>query len=164
MLDIDPGMIIWTWITFGIVLILLSKLALKPILAAIDNREKSIRDDIEKAQKQRDDAEALLEQHKQMMESAESEAQKLFKDSRKQADKAREEMLEKASQESHKLLDKAKEEIDQQKESALASLKAEVADLAIGAAEKIILHNLDEDKQKAVVDEYIKSMPDTLKN
>lgn len=164
MLDIDPGMIIWTWITFGIVLILLSKLALKPILAAIENRENSIRDDIEKAQKQRDDAEALLEQHKQMMESAESEAQKLFKDSRKQADKAREEMLEKARQESLKQLEKAKEEIEQQKESALASLKVEVADLAIGAAEKIILHNLDEDKQRAVVDEYIKSMPDTLKN
>ena len=164
MLDIDPGMIIWTWITFGIVLILLSKLALKPILAAIENRENSIRDDIEKAQKQRDDAEALLEQHKQMMESAESEAQKLFKDSRKQADKAREEMLEIARQESLKQLEKAKEEIEQQKESALVSLKAEVADLAIGAAEKIILHNLDEDKQRAVVDEYIKSMPDTLKN
>lgn len=164
MLDIDPGMIIWTWITFGIVLIILSKVALKPILSSIDNREKSIRNDIEKAQKQRDDAETLLDQHKKMMASAEAEAQKLFKESRAQADKAREEMLEKSRQESGKLIEKAREEIEQQKESALASLKSEVADLAVGAAEKIILQTLDGDKHKAVVDEYINSMPKTLKN
>jgi len=133
-------------------------------LKAIENRESSIRDDIEQAQKQRDEAEALLDQHKKMMESAEADAQSLFKESRKQADKSREEMLEKARLESDKLLVKAKEEIEQQKESALESLKTEVADLAVGAAEKIILHNLDEKKQKAVVDEYIKTMPGTIKN
>lgn len=164
MLDIDPGMIIWTWITFGIVLIILSKVALKPILSSITNREESIRNDIEEAQKQRDEAANLLDQHKKMMANAEAEAQKLFKESRVQADSAREEMLGKSRLESAKLIEKAREEIEQQKESALASLKSEVADLAIGAAEKIILHNLDDDKQKAVVDEYINSMPKTLKN
>jgi len=164
MLDIDPGMIIWTWITFFVVLAILYKIALKPILATIDNREKSIRDDIEQAQKQRDDAEALLAKHKELMDSAEAEAQKLFKESRAQADKAREAMIEKSRQESAKLLEKAKDEIEHQKDSALASLRAEVADLAVGAAEKIILHNLDGKKQKVVVDEYIKSMPKTLKN
>ncbi len=164
MLDIDPGMILWTWITFGIVLALLSKLALKPILAAIENRENSIRDDIEKAQQQRDEAETLIAKHQKKMAAAEAEAQALLKESRKLGDKAREELLEKTRLESGKLLEKAKEEIEQQKESALASLRTEVADLAVGAAEKIILHNLDSDKQKAVVDEYIKAMPDTLKN
>ncbi len=164
MLDIDPGMILWTWITFGIVLALLSKLALKPILAAIENRENSIREDIEKAQQQRDEAEALIAQHKEKMAAAEADAQALLKESRKLAEQARGELLEKTRLESGKLLEKAKEEIEQQKESALASLRTEVADLAVGAAEKIILHNLDGEKQKAVVDEYIKAMPDTLKN
>lgn len=164
MLDIDPGMILWTWITFGIVLALLYKLALKPILAAIENREKTIRSDIEKAQQQRDEAEALIARHKEKMAAAEADAQALLKESRKLADQAREELLEKTRQESGKLLEKAKEEIEQQKESALASLRTEVADLAVGAAEKIILQNLDKEKQKAVVDEYIKAMPDTIKN
>ncbi len=164
MLDIDPGMIIWTWITFFVVLVILYKIALKPILAAIDSREKSIHDDIEKAQKQRDEAQALLAKHQEMLDQAEAEAQKLFKESKAQADKAREELIEKAREESAKLVGKAKEEIEQQKESALASLKEEVADLAVGAAEKIILQNLDAKKQKVVVDEYIKSMPKTLKN
>lgn len=164
MLDLDPGMIIWTWITFFLVLIILYKIALKPILGTIESREKSIRDDLEKAQKQRDEAEALLERHRQMMSGAEAEAQKMIKESQSLAEKARQEILEKARQESNKLVDKARAEIEHQKDSALASLRAEVADLAIGAAEKIILQTLDEDKQKQVVDEYIKTIPKSIKN
>jgi len=164
MLDLDPGMIIWTWITFLIVLAILSKVALKPILSAIENREQSIRNDLEEAQKQRDEAQELFEKHKQKMEQAEAEAQKLFKESQALAEKARREILSKAQEESAKLVDKAKDEIERQKESALASLRAEVADLAIGAAEKILSSTLDENKQKAVVDEYIKSMPKSINN
>ena len=138
MLNLDPGMIIWTWITFLTVLVILSKVALKPILGAIENREKTIREDLAQAQQQREEAQQLLEKHKELMAIAEGEAQKL--------------------------IEQAKAEIQHEKESALASLKAEVADLAVGAAEKIILHNLDEKKQKAIVDEYIKSLPKNVNN
>ncbi len=164
MLELEPGMIVWTWITFILVLVLLSKLALKPILNAVDKREQSIRDDLKAAQQQRDEAQALLDQHKKMMADAESEARKLFQDSKSLAEKARQELLDNAQQESKQLLEKAKLEIEQQKNSALASLKAEVADLAVGAAEKILLANLDADRQKAVVDEYLKTMPKSAKN
>lgn len=164
MLELEPGMIVWTWITFILVLVLLSKLALKPILNAVDKREQSIRDDLKAAQQQRDEAQALLDQHKKMMADAESEARKLFQDSKSLAEKARQELLDKAQQESKQVLEKAKLEIEQQKNSALASLKAEVADLAVGAAEKILLVNLDADRQRAVVDEYLKTMPKSAKN
>lgn len=164
MLELEPGMVLWTWITFLLVLALLSKLALKPILNAIDKREQSIRDDLSSAQKQRDEAQALLDQHKKMMEDAETEARKLFQESQAMAEKARQDTLEKAQQESKQMVEKAKNEIEQQKNSALVSLKEEVADLAIGAAEKILLANLDADKQKSVVDEYIKTMPKSMKN
>ncbi len=164
MLNLDPGMIIWTWITFLIVLVILNKVALKPILAAIENREKTIRDDLEQAQKEREEAQHLLEKHKEMMASAESEAQRLLKEARELADKKRQELLEQARHESQKLIEQAKAEIRHEKESALASLKAEVADLAVGAAEKIILQNLDEKKQKAIVEEYLKSLPKNVNN
>ncbi len=157
-------MILWTWITFFIVLIILSKVALKPMLTAIKNREDGIRKDLEKARQQREEAEALLQKHQDMLAGAEEEARKLLKENQQMAEKARQELIEKARQESEKLLERAKEEIDQQKESALASLKAEVADLAVGAAEKIILQTLDKDKQKAIVEEYIKTMPKSVNN
>ena len=67
MLDLDPGMMIWTWITFIIVLIRLSKLALKPMLTAINNREDQIRNDIDEARKQREESEGILKKHHQFI-------------------------------------------------------------------------------------------------
>ncbi len=164
MLNLDPGMMIWTWITFLVVLVILSKVAIKPILSTIENRERAIRDDLEQAQRQREEAEKLLEQHRQMMAKAESEAQQMLKESRELAEQKRQELLAQAREESQKIVEQAKKEIEQEKENALASLKAEIADLAINAAEKIIMHNLDEKKQKTIVDEYIKSLPKSIKN
>ncbi len=164
MLNLDPGMMIWTWITFLVVLAILSKVALRPILSTIENREKAIRQDLEQAQKQREEAQQLLEQHRKMMAEAESEAQRLLKESRELADQKRQELLKQAKEQSQKLVEQAKKEIEQEKENALASLKAEVADLAITAAEKIIMHNLDKEKQKEIVDQYIKDLPKSAKN
>ncbi len=164
MLELDPGMMVWTWITFLIVLLILSKVALKPLLKIIDDREKEITENLEQAQKQRDEAEALVEKHRKMIAEAESKAQGILKENKELAEKSRQEILEKARQESDKMLEKAKSEIEQQKASALSTLRAEVADLAIGAAEKIIQQSLDKEKEKTIVDEYIKSMPKSLNN
>ncbi|MCD6375912.1 MAG: F0F1 ATP synthase subunit B [Caldisericaceae bacterium] len=164
MLNLDPGMMIWTWITFLVVLAVLSKVALKPILATIENREKAIHEDLEQAQKQREEAQHLLEQHRKMMAEAESEAQRLLKESRELAEQKRQELLSQAKEESQKIVEMAKKEIEQEKENALTSLKSEIADLAVNAAEKIIMHNLDKDKQKTIVDEYIKGLPKSAKN
>ena len=164
MLDLDPGMMIWTWITFFIVLILLSKLALKPMLNAINSREDQIRGDIENAKKQRDEAEELLNQHKELMAGADSEAQKIIKENQQLAEKTKQSMIDAARKESEKIIENAKKEIERQKESALSSLRAEVADLAIGAAEKIIIQKLDKKEHDNVINEYLKSMPKSSKN
>jgi len=71
MLELDPGMMIWTWFTFLIVLFILYKVALKPILSAITLREESVRKDIEVAREQRDAAEELLTKHQHLLEQAE---------------------------------------------------------------------------------------------
>lgn len=164
MLNLDPGMVIWTWITFGVVLLILSKVALKPILKAIENRENAIKNEIDGARRQREEAEGLLVRHQQMMDEAESEARRILKENKELADKTRQQMVDSARSESNKLVQEAKTEIERQKQSALSSLKAEVADLAVGAAEKIILQTLDKEKHKAVVDEFIRTMPKSAKN
>lgn len=164
MLNLDPGMMIWTWITFLFVLGILSKLALKPMLTAINNREDQIRSDIENAKKQRNEAEELLNKHKELMASAESEAQKIIKENQQLVEKTKQSMIDEARKESEKIIENAKKEIDRQKESALSSLRAEVADLAIGAAEKIIIQKLDKREHDNVINEYIKSMPKSEKN
>lgn len=164
MLELDPGMMIWTWITFFIVLGLLSKLALKPMLNAINNREDQIRGDIDNAKKQRDEAEELLNEHKELMAGAETEAHKIVKENQQLAEKTKQSMVDEARKEAEKIIENAKKEIDRQKENALLSLRAEVADLAVGAAEKIIIQKLDKNEHGNVINEYIKSMPKSAKN
>ncbi len=164
MLQLDPGMMIWTWITFFTVLIVLYKVALKPILSAISDREDSIRTDIEDARRQRDEAEALLEKHRKMVAEADMEAQKMIREAQSLAEKTRAEIVDKAREEAAALVEKAKVEIDKQKDDALKSLKAEVVDLALGAAEKVLVQVIDKEVNKKVVDNYLTSMPKSIKN
>jgi F-type H+-transporting ATPase subunit b len=164
MLELDPGMMIWTWITFAIVMVILSKTALKPILQAIESRELSVKENLENAERQRLEAQALLEKHNQLLSEAENQGQKIIKENQLLAEKLRQEILERSRAESAILLEKTTREIEALKESALAELRAEVADLAIGAAEKILLENLDESRQKTVVDAYLQSLPKTMNN
>ena len=134
------------------------------MLSAINNREDQIRGDIDSAKKQRDEAEALLNQHKELIANAESEAQKIVKENQQLAEKTKQSIINEARRESEKILENAKQEIERQKESALLSLRAEVADLAIGAAEKIIVQKLDKKEHDNVINEYIDSMSKSAKN
>jgi F-type H+-transporting ATPase subunit b len=164
MLELDPGVMIWAWITFFVLLLLLYKLAWKPILATIEKREKTIQDSLDGAEKAREEAEVLLEQHNQLMRSAEEDAQRLLKENRELAEKSRQEILEQAKQSAEKLIENAKSAIEKEKQDALTALRAEVADLAVNATKKIIGESLDETKQREIVSDYLGKIPDTMQN
>ncbi len=164
MLDLDPGVMIWAWITFFILLILLYKIAWKPILSTIEKREKTIQDSLDRSEKAQEEAEKILEEHKALMRSAEEDAQRLLKENRELAEKSRQEILEEARQSADKVISKAKAEIENEKQDALIALRGEVADLVISATKKIIGESLDEAKQKTIVSEFIDKMPKSTQN
>ena len=164
MLDLDPGVMIWAWITFFILLIMLYKIAWKPILSTIDKRENMIQDSLDRSEKAREEAEEILEKHNALMRSAEEDAQRLLKENRELAEKSRQDILEEARQSANNLISKAKVEIDKEKHDALTALRSEVAELAINATKKIIGESLDEAKQKSIVSEYIDKMPESTQN
>jgi F-type H+-transporting ATPase subunit b len=155
LLSPNPGLIIWTIIIFTLLLILLWKFAWKPLLTALHNREEKIRRDIEDAEKQNAEAKQMYEENKRLLAEANSNAQKIILESRNLANKIREEIVGKANEEAHKILEQAKEEIERQKESALESIKNEVSNIAIKIAEKIIEENLDEDKQRGLINRFL---------
>ncbi|TFH02323.1 MAG: F0F1 ATP synthase subunit B [Calditrichales bacterium] len=159
MLQLDPGVMIWAWITFFILLLLLYKIAWKPILAIVDKREKTVQDALDRSAKAREEAEAILEKHSQMVLAAEGESQRILKETRVLAEKSRQEILDQAKQSADNIVRKAKAEIEKEKEDALAALRSEVADLAIAAAGKIIGESLDDAKQRVIVNEFIQKMP-----
>jgi F-type H+-transporting ATPase subunit b len=159
MLNVDPGLIIWTIITFFILLLLLRLTAWKPIMKALAAREENIRSSLAKAEKARDDAERILLENKKNLEHAEEQVQKILKDGRVLAEKMRQEMTNKANDEARRMIAQAKDQIEREKQEALKELRAEVVHLAISAASKIMEEQLDEKKHKRIVDKFIDDLP-----
>lgn len=158
MLDINPGLILWTIITFVIVLVILRAAAWKPLLAVLTAREQHITDALHHAEETQNEAKKLLEENKQQLALAEEQSQRVIKEGREMGERLKTEIVERAHASSRQMVDQAKEEIRREKEAALNELRTEVADLAITAAGKILDANLDTPKQRQLVDSVIKDI------
>jgi len=161
MFDINPGLIVWTIITFLAAVLILRKIAWKPLLDALTAREEKIRTQIAQAETARREAERLLEENKAQLARADEHSQRILRESRDMGERLKAEILDKAQQSSRQMVDQAKEEIRREKEGALQELRAEVADLAIGVAGKLLDVNLDSPKHRALVDDAIRKMGTT---
>jgi len=158
MLDINPGLILWTIITFIIVLVILRLTAWKALLGILSAREEKIRASLEEAGRARDEAMKVLEENKRQLAAAEERSQLIIKEGRDMSERLKAEILEKANASSRHLIEQAKDEIGREKEKALTQLRTEVTDLAIGVAGKILDANLDTAKQRQLADAAIKEV------
>lgn len=155
LLDVNPGLIIWTLVTFVALLLILKKVAWKPILTALDQRENAIKESLEKAEKAKDEAQRILNENQASLAKAEDESRKIIEQSRLYADKLKEQLLHESKEQAKKILEDATAEIDRKKEAAFDELKTHVAEIAIQAAEKILKTNLDSENNKKLTDTYI---------
>ena len=155
MFQAEPGLIIWTLISFIILLALLWKVAYKPITKALKKREDTIRDSLEEAKKTRESAETLLEDYKKQLAQAREEAQKILSEGKVMGENVKKEIIQKAHEESNQIVKRAQEEIEFQKEKALMELRERIADLTIMAASKVIERALDKKDHEQLLDEYI---------
>ncbi len=155
LVDVSPGLIFWTVITFVILLIILKKTAWKPILSALDQREAAIKDSLEKAEKAQEEARKVLEENKANIQKAEEESKKIINQSREYAEKLKDQMLQDGKEQAKKIVDDATAEIERKKDAAFEELKTQVAEIAIQAAEKIMDANLDKESQKKIANKFI---------
>ena len=158
MFEINPGLILWTIITFLVVVLILRAVAWKPLLAALNGREEKIRSSLQHAEQAQQEAQRLLEANRRQLALAEEQSQRIIREGRTLGERLKAEIMEKANASSRHMIDQAKEEIKREKESALVQLRGEVADLAIMAAGKILDANLDTAKQRQLVDAAIKDL------
>lgn len=158
MLNINPGLIIWTIITFVLLLVALKAFAWKPLLDALHSREQEITDSLKKAEQVKKDAEKMIEDNKAAMEKANAETARLIAESRAIGEQLKNDIVARANDNAKRMLEQAKEEIVREKESAMAQLRNEVADLSISVAEKILDESLDGAKQKKMVDKVIQQL------
>jgi F-type H+-transporting ATPase subunit b len=159
MLEINPGLIIWTIITFILLVFVLKKLAWKPLTDALQKREDHIRNSIEQAEKANQEAEQLLSENREKLSRFEENGKRILNEHRAMGEKLKSEMLDKANQQYRKMMDQAKQEIDRDKEKALVQLRGEIVGLAIQAAGKILDETLDENKHRKIIDSYLKELP-----
>lgn len=158
LLDVNPGLIFWTIITFLILLLILRKTAWKPILQALEERENNIRISLEKAEQARREAELILQENSRKLMEAEEQVKKIINEGREYSNKLRNEILEKANQEAKRMIELAQQEIERKKEEALDELREVVSELSIQAAEKIIEKSLDKNENKRIVEKLIQSI------
>jgi F-type H+-transporting ATPase subunit b len=161
MLEINSGLILWTILTFVIVLIILRKAAWKPLLGALAAREESIRASLREAADARAQAARLLEENKRQLAQAEEQSRRIIMEGRDMGDRLKGEILEKANATTRVMIEQAKEEIRREKDAALTQLRSEATDLVIAAAGKILDANLDTPKQRQLADAAIREIAGT---
>ena len=150
------GLIVWTTLTFLILLFLLGKFAWKPILKAVKDRESSISDALKSADKAREEMEELKSDNERILREARAERDGILKDAREISEKMVNEAKAKASAEGAKMVEQAREQIENQKMAAITELKNQVAKMSIDIAEKVIRKELsDKANQEALVGEQL---------
>jgi F-type H+-transporting ATPase subunit b len=151
LISVAPGSMLYTLITFALLLIILWKFAWGPIVKGLEQREESIHGAIEKAQTDREEAEKLLKGYEEKLKTASSEIADRLSKADKEAQARVEQAKEQAREEGEKLIAKAKQEIESQKDKVSAELKAEVADLAASIAAAAISESFDGEDQLRII-------------
>ncbi|HYV20446.1 MAG TPA: F0F1 ATP synthase subunit B [Verrucomicrobiae bacterium] len=157
----DLGTIIWTLITFVILLFLLKRFAWGPLLALLDEREKTVKDSLEAAERARAEADETLRKNQEILAGARRETQALLEQGRKESETLRAEILAQARQEAQGLVEQGKRQIQFEQKQAFDSLRGQVADLAIGAAERLIRADLDDARHRQLVADYVKTLSES---
>lgn len=155
LLTLDPGMAIWTWIVFFLVLFVLYKFAWRPILSMLDEREAKIRKSLADAEEARRLLEETIGKQKDILGRAHDEAIAIVQKARESAQNVAMEIEKKAAHEAEHMIDGAKNAIQNERDRAITELRKEAAVLAVSVASKLIQANLDDERNRKLVDGYI---------
>ena len=145
----DIGLIFWTTISFAILYFILAKFAWKPILGAVTEREKSIKDALSAAQKAKEEMANLKADNEKILNEAKLQRESLLKEAREIKSKIIADAESEATEKANKLIESAKTAIENEKSAAMKELKNTVVDLSLDIAEKLLSKELA-DKSKQV--------------
>lgn len=153
------GLIIWQAIIFVLLFIVLSMFAWKPILASLKERETSIQDALDTAEKARAEMAKLTADNEKLLKGAREERDKMLREAREVSNRIKEEAQVEAKKTADTIIDNARTAINIEKEAALKEVRVQVAMFSIQVAEKLMKKNLAGDKeQKELVEGYIKDL------
>lgn len=158
-MSIDPGLVFWTLVNFGIFLLILIKFGAKPMIEALNQRENTIKETIENAESKYREAQQFLEDSKQKLSEAQKDMMDVINKGKEQAESIINQALEKAEAVKKQKVEDSLKEIDRNKEIAIKELRTEVADLVVQATEKILDESLDKTMHYKMIEKYIDQLP-----
>ena len=157
-LSFDPGLFMWTIVTFLIVLFILKWKAWGPLMSALDKRAEDIKNALSAADRAKEDAEKASQDYEKLVQKAHSEAQQIIADSKTAGERVKNEVESAAKEKAEEMIGKAKTQIEAESQRAIQEIKSSVVDLSIEAAEKIIEKNLDSEDNRKLVEKTLDSI------
>ena len=157
-LSFDPGLFMWTIVTFLIVLMLLKWKAWGPLMSVLDKRAEDIKNALSAADRAKEDAEKASQDYEKLVQKARIEGQQIIAESKAAGEKVKNDIESVARENAEKMIGKAKTQIEGESQKALQEIKSSVVDLSIEAAEKIIEKNLDSEDNRKLVEKTLDSM------
>jgi F-type H+-transporting ATPase subunit b len=155
LIQVTPGLMIWTIVCFLITLFVLKRYAFGPIQKAIDERRDRIRASLDEADHAREEARRLLEEHRQLISRAQTDAEQILSEARRVADANERRMREELEQDRQRRLEETRKQIDAETRRALEQIRLEVVDLSLLAATKVTRKALDEADHKRLIEEAV---------
>jgi F-type H+-transporting ATPase subunit b len=153
--SIDPGLMIWTWVVFGLLLIVLRKFAWKPMMESVEKRETMMAQAVEQAQKTKEELDRIAQKQAEILREAQDEARKIISDGRVAAEATARRIDEEAQAHARKTIDSAREQLTQEKELALREIRQQSVDLIISASEQLIGDALNNEDHRRIVEKHL---------
>jgi F-type H+-transporting ATPase subunit b len=154
----DPGLFIWTILTFLVLVALLAKFAWRPLLQALDNRQQAIRKSLDDADRAKQELERLHQESAKIVAQARVEAESIISRSRADAERLREEMKQAARTEAGTIVRNAERQIQLETEHARQQIRREAVDLSVMIASKLIRRNISKEDNERLIDEALKQL------
>jgi F-type H+-transporting ATPase subunit b len=158
LIEVVPGLMIWTLICFAITFYVLKRFAFARIQQGIEERRDRIRKAVEDADRAREQSRELLEQHRQLIGQAKGEAAEILADARKVADAQIERVKDEAEAERQRRLEETRRQIDAETKRSLDLIRSEVADLTLAATARVTGKVLDTEDQRRLIDEALSEL------
>ena len=157
-LSFDPGLFMWTIVTFLIVLTILKWKAWGPLVSALDKRAEDIKNALLAADRAKEDAEKASQDYEALVQKAHAEAKQIIADSKAAGERVKNDLESIAKENAEGMIGKAKIQIEAESQKAIQEIKASVVDLSIEAATKVIEKNLDTEDNRKLVDQALDNM------
>ncbi len=158
LISVKPGLMIWTIVCFLISFYVLKRFAFAPIQKTIDERRQRIRDSIDEADRARDEAHRMLEEHRALIARARSDAEEILGEARAVADAQRERVKEETELDRQRRLEDTRRQIEAETRRSLEQIRQEVASLTLIAAGKVTRRSLDDAAHRKLIDEAVSEL------